>query len=325
MTDAHRLRFGIQAGPTDLPYSARCELWQTAERLGYDWASVSDHLSRLAVFGAHDTDPWLEAWTQLAALAQATSRIRVGTLVSCVGYRHPAVLAKMAATLDVISGGRLELGLGAGYAEAEYRMYGLPFPSAAVRLAQLDEALQVCKLLWTHERSDFLGEHFRLDGAVCEPKPLQRPHPPIWVGGMGEQKTLRIVAEHADGWNAFPLPVDQLAHKLSVLADHCQKIGRDVGTIGKQLVVSAIVRPTSAGARAELPTFAEERQVPPERAAQMAIVGSPEDVAAQLRPYAALGFGMFVLMERNPVDHETVQLFIQQVAPLLTQQAYTRW
>jgi F420-dependent oxidoreductase-like protein len=317
MTAARRLRFGIQAGPTDLPFSARCELWQAAERLGYDWASVSDHLAQLPVFGAHDTDPWLEAWTQLAALAQATRRIRIGTLVSSVGYRDPAVLAKMAATLDVISAGRLDFGLGAGYAEAEYRMYGLPFPRPAQRLTQLDEALHICKLLWTQERSDFRGEHFTLHGAVCEPKPLQRPHPPIWVGGMGEKKTLRIVAEHADGWNAFPLPIDQLSHKLTVLREHCQVVGRDFGTIQKQLVISAIVREDSAAAQAEVARFAEERHLPPDRAAQMVMLGSPEEVAARLRPYAELGFDTFVLMERNPVDYPTVDLFIQQVAPRL--------
>jgi F420-dependent oxidoreductase-like protein len=317
MTDARRLRFGIQAGPTDLAYATRCELWQAAEGMGYEWASVSDHLSQLAVFGARDSDPWLEAWTQLAALAQATSRIRIGTLVSSVGYRNPAVLAKMAATLDVISGGRLEFGLGAGYAEAEYRMYGLPFPSAAERLAQLDEGLRICKLLWTQERSDFGGEYFILEGDVCEPKPLQRPHPPMWVGGMGEKKTLRIVAEHADGWNAFPAPVDQLAHKLSVLAEHCRTVGRDPASIRKQLVISAIVRPALDEARAEAARFAEERHIPPERAAHMAMLGTPEDVAAQLQPYVQLGFDMFILMERNPVDYATLELFIQQVAPLL--------
>lgn len=311
------MRFGIQAGPTDLPFAARCELWQAAERLGYDWASVSDHLAQLAVFGGRDTDPWLEAWTQLAALAQATTRLRIGTLVSSVGYRNPGILAKIAATLDVISRGRLEFGLGAGYAEAEYRMFGLPFPSTAERLAQLDEALRVCKLLWTQERSDFRGVHFTLDGAVCEPKPLQRPHPPVWVGGMGEKKTLRIVAEHADGWNAFPAPVDQLAHKLDVLREHCQAVGRDFDSIRKQLVISAIVRPTAEEARAEAQKFAEERRIPPDRAAQMAMLGSPEEVAAQLEPYVSLGFDMIVLMERNPVDYPTLELFIQQVAPVL--------
>jgi F420-dependent oxidoreductase-like protein len=311
------LRFGIQAGPTDLPFGVRCELWQAAERLGYDWASLGDHLAQVPVFGASDTEPWLEAWTQLAALAQATSRIRVGTLVSSVGYRHPAVLAKMAATLDVISGGRLEFGIGAGYVEMEYRQFGLPFPAAGERLAQLDEALQLTKLLWTQERSDFSGQHFSLVHAVCEPKPVQKPHPPIWVGGGGEQKTLRIVAEHADGWNSFPMPIEQVQHKLDVPRGHCEAIGRDYGTIRKQLVIGAIVRSDSVAAAAEVARFADERNVPPDRAAQMVISGSPDDVASRVKPYLALGFDMVVLMERNPPDYETLELFMREVAPRL--------
>src|SRR5439155_5048566 len=128
--------------------------------------SVSAHFIPNPVFGARHSDPWHEAWTPLAALAEATDRIRIGVLVTSVGYRHPALLAKMAATLDVICGGRLEFGLGAGYLEAEYRMYGVPFPPASVRIAQLDEALRVCKLLWTEPRSSFAGHHFTLTDAV---------------------------------------------------------------------------------------------------------------------------------------------------------------
>src|SRR4051794_20814416 len=170
MTTPRPLRFGIQAGPTDIAYAERRDYWQEAERLGYDWASVGDHFMPNPIFGAQPTDPWNEAWTSLAALAEATTRIRVGVLVTSVGYRHPAVLAKMAATLDVISGGRLEFGIGAGYQEAEYHMYGLSFPSASIRIAQLDEALRVCKLLWTRDRANFTGEHFTLADAVCAPK-----------------------------------------------------------------------------------------------------------------------------------------------------------
>jgi F420-dependent oxidoreductase-like protein len=317
MTATRPLRFGVQAGPTDTPYAARRDYWREAERLGYDWASVSDHFIANPVFGARDTDPWHEAWMTLAALAEATTRIRVGVLVTSVGYRHPAVLAKMAATLDVICGGRLEFGLGAGYLEAEYRMYGLPFPPAPVRLAQLDEALHVCKLLWTQERADFVGEHFALADAVCEPKPVQRPHPPIWIGGMGEQKTLRVVAEHADGWNAFPLPVPQLQHKLDVLRRHCAEMGRDYGAIRKQLGCNVIVRTDPAQVEEELARFAGERQAPLERARQMAIAGTPEEVAARFTPYLDLGFDMFLMLERTPLDHETLRLFIQDVAPRL--------
>jgi F420-dependent oxidoreductase-like protein len=278
---------------------------------------VSDHFVAVPVFGARDTDPWNEAWTTLAALAEATSRIRVGVLVTSVGYRHPAVLAKMATTLDVLSGGRLEFGIGAGYHEAEYRMYGLPFPPDSVRLAQLDEALRVCKLLWTEERADFAGEYFTLAGAVCEPKPAQRPHSPIWLGGMGERKTLRLVAEHADGWNAFPVPIPQLQHKLDVLRGHCDAVGRDYAAIRKQVGHNVIVRADPAQVEEELARFAGERQVPPERARQMAVAGTPEEVAARLAPYLGLGFDMFLLLERTPLDYETLRLFMQEVAPRL--------
>ncbi|WP_025745916.1 LLM class F420-dependent oxidoreductase [Kallotenue papyrolyticum] len=317
MTPPHPLRFGIQAGPVDIPYTARRTYWQEAEHLGYDWASVGDHFMPNPIFGARDTDPWSEAWTTLAALAEATTRIRIGVLVTSVGFRHPALLAKMAATLDVISGGRLEFGIGAGYLEAEYRMYGLPFPPAAVRLAQLDEAIRVCKRLWTQAHADFAGKQFALVDAVCEPKPVQRPHPPIWVGGGGEQKTLRIVAEHADGWNAFPAPIEQLQHKLDVLRGHCDAVGRDYGAIRKQLVCTVIVRADAAQVAVELARFAAERRAPPDRARQMAIAGTPAQVTAALTPYISLGFDMFLLMERAPLDDETLHLFMHEVAPRL--------
>ena len=317
MTATRPLRFGVQAGATDVPYTVRRAYWQEAEHLGYDWASVGDHFMTNPVFGARETDPWNEAWTTLAALAEATSHIRIGVLVTSVGYRHPAVLAKMAATLDVISGGRLEFGLGAGYLEAEYRMYGLPFPPAPMRLAQLDEALRVCKLLWTQERADFAGQYFTLTSAICAPKPLQRPYPPIWIGGGGEQKTLRIVAEHADGWNAFPLPVLQLQHKLDVLRGHCQTVGRDDTAIRKQLVCNVITRSDPAQVEAELARFAAERHLPPERARPMVIAGTPEEVALALTPYLGIGFDMFLLLERTPLDHETLRLFMADVAPRL--------
>ncbi len=311
------LRFGVHAGPSDVPYATRREYWCEAERLGYDWASVGDHFIANPVFGARDTDPWNEAWTSLAALAEATSRIHIGVMVTSVGYRHPPVLAKMAATVDVISEGRLEFGIGAGYLETEYRMYGLPFPPAAVRLEQLDEAIQVCKSLWTKERSDFVGKHYTLTGAVCEPKPVQKPHPPIWVGGMGEKKTLRIVAEHADGWNAFPLPIPQMREKLDVLRDHCAAVGRDFDSISKQLGIRAIVRKEPNEVEAELARFAEQSQLPLERGRQMAMAGTPEEVAESLLPYVDVGFDWFVLMERIPLDYDTLQLFMREVVPRL--------
>ena len=317
MPASRPLRFGVHAGPRDVPYAERRAYWCEAERLGYDWASVSDHFIANPVFGARETDPWNEGWTMLAALAEGTSHIHVGILVTSVGYRHPAVLAKMAATVDVISNGRLEFGIGAGYLEAEYRMYGLPFPPAPVRIAQLNEAIQVCELLWTKQRSDFRGEHFSLTGAVCEPKPVQRPHPPIWVGGMGEKKTLRVVAERADGWSAFPLPVPRLQDKLNVLRDHCAAVGRDFETIAKQLGFRVIVRDDPAQAEEEVARFARESQLPLEQAQRMTMAGSPDEIAQRLAPYVDLGFDTFLLMEQVPLDYETLRLFIQRVAPRL--------
>jgi alkanesulfonate monooxygenase SsuD/methylene tetrahydromethanopterin reductase-like flavin-dependent oxidoreductase (luciferase family) len=162
-----------------------------------------------------------------------------------------------------------------------------------------------------------LDAPFRRQGVACEPKPLQQPYPPIWIGGMGEQKTLRVVAAHADGWNAFPLPVAQLQHKFNVLHSHCTAVGRDYDAIRKQIVCTAIVRTTSAQVEEELPRFATERQLPVEQVRRMAVAGTPEQVAVQLAPYLGIGFDMFLVMERAPLDHETLQLFIQEVAPRL--------
>jgi alkanesulfonate monooxygenase SsuD/methylene tetrahydromethanopterin reductase-like flavin-dependent oxidoreductase (luciferase family) len=186
-----------------------------------------------------------------------------------------------------------------------------------VRIAQLDEALRICKLLWTQEHANFAGEHFTLNNAVCAPKPVQQPYPPIWIGGGGEQKTLRVVAEHADGWNAFPMPVEQLQHKLDVLRGHCEAVGRDYTAIRKQLVCTPIVRSNPAQVEQELARFAGERRTPLEKARYMAIAGTPEDVARALTPYLGIGFDMFLLMERTPLDRESLRLFIQEVAPRL--------
>jgi alkanesulfonate monooxygenase SsuD/methylene tetrahydromethanopterin reductase-like flavin-dependent oxidoreductase (luciferase family) len=186
-----------------------------------------------------------------------------------------------------------------------------------VRIAQMDEAIRVCKLLWTQERGDFAGKYFTLTDAVCAPKPIQEPHPPIWVGGGGERRTLRVVAEHANGWSAYPAPIPQLQHKLGVLRDHCAAVGRDYKAIRKQLGCIPIVRADRAQVEAEVARFAEERRVPVDQARQMAIAGTPEEVAGALGPYVEIGFEMLVALERVPHDYETLQLFIKEVAPRL--------
>ena len=182
------IRFGIQTPQEGCTYEALATHWREADALGFDSIWIDDHFYPVVRPRA---EAQMEAWTLLAALARETTRIRIGILVGCNSYRSPAVVAKMAATVDVLSGGRLIHGMGAGWFESEYRGYGFEFPSVGRRLAQLDEALTVQKLLWSEEEASFGGRFYRLENAVCNPKPVQRPHPPILIGGGGEKTLLR--------------------------------------------------------------------------------------------------------------------------------------
>jgi F420-dependent oxidoreductase-like protein len=206
---------------------------RAGERLGYDFVSVDDHLQRGAGGRA------FESLTTLTALAAKTERVRLHTTVLCAMYRPPALLAKMAAVIDVISGGRLELGIGAGWKEEEARAYGLPWDGTKGRLDRLEEACQVLLAMWTQSPASFTGKYYSLVDAACDPHPVQRPHPPLWIGGGGEKRTLRIAAEYADGVNfAGPGtaggptdPLEYFIHKREVLYGHCRDVGRDPAEI----------------------------------------------------------------------------------------------
>jgi len=220
-------------------------VWELEHHLGLDWASVFDHF--LPIFSDPE-GPCFDGQTLLAAMAAHTSRILGGVIVTGVTYRHPAVLANMAVTIDHVSGGRLELGMGAAWYELEHEQYGISFPPIGVRAEMLWEAALICKSMWTKKRTTFEGKHYRLKDALCEPKPVQSPSIPLWVGGMGERRTLRVVAEVADGWNTFLMPEEEYRHKLEVLAGHCKDFGRDPGDIRKQLGISVILGETEAEA-----------------------------------------------------------------------------
>ncbi len=227
-------RFGIQIPQQNTTWPEILALWQEVDTLGYDTAWVFDHF--LPIF-SDPTGPCLDGWTALAALAIASKNVRIGTMVTGNTYRHPAVLAKMATTVDIISGGRLIFGIGAGWFELEHQQYGIPFHTLGTRLRRLDEALEAINLLWTGERANFNGRHFQLRDASFNPKPLQRPHPPILVGATGENVALRIVAKHADMWNTFGTP-EIFRHKIARLDAHCRDLGRDPATIEKSVLVS---------------------------------------------------------------------------------------
>jgi len=301
------IRFSVQTPVESTTYAALARHWQRAEELGYDGAWLDDHFYGVATPPSDDS---LECWTLMAALARETSRLRFGTLVICNNYRHPPLLAKMASTLDHIGGGRLEFGIGAGWYEHEYKAYGYDFPPIGTRLAQLEEALQIVKLMWTEERASFHGRHYRVERAWCNPKPVQQPHPPIMIGGGGEKVLLRLVAQYADRWN-FGGSLDDFRHKLAVLDRHCAAVGRDPATIERSWFGNIIIEPDAARLAERLAKRAARGHG--DAYGLNAIVGTPEQIVARLRDYIALGVTHFIGMFGRVERLGATELFAREV------------
>lgn len=227
------LRFGLKVSQQGQRIEVLRHGWLVADEAGFDHLWPFDHLVALH---APPTTPIFDGWTLLGAIAASTRRIRMGLNVSGNLYRHPALLAKIAVTVDHLSGGRLEVGLGASWNEAEFAMFGLPFPGATDRIRMLDESCQVLKLLWSEERATFAGSVYRLTDAISAPKPIQRPRPPLWIGGKGPKRTLRVAASHADIWHSDVWHADIAAAQASwdlagVLDEHCANVGRDPAAV----------------------------------------------------------------------------------------------
>ena len=271
--------------PPDRLFDRVAEQARAAEAAGFSLVTVMDHLYQIGGIGPVE-DPMLEGWSTLTALARETKRVRLGTLVTGVTYRNPAMLAKMATTLDVISGGRAIFGLGAAWNDVEHRGYGIDFPPIRERMDRLDEALTIAHAMFTEERPSFEGAHYRIDQALNSPRPIQPGGPRIMVGGGGEQRTLKIAAKHADMTHWFPLGFDVLRHKTEVLAGHCEAIGRDPSTIERTMASPVVV----AGSDDEARAFLE--RVPPERRPYV-VVGRPDQVVDTLRTYLDAGFTGF--------------------------------
>jgi F420-dependent oxidoreductase-like protein len=247
--------------------------------------SVMDHLYQIGGIGG-PTEPMLEAWSVLAALSRETKSVRLGTLVTGVTYRNPAFLAKQVTTLDVLSGGRAILGIGAAWNEEEHQGYGYAFPPIKERMDRLEEALTIATAMFREERPSFQGTYSSIDQALNEPKPIQPGGPPILVGGGGEQRTLKIAARFATMTHWFAMGLPGLQHKTEVLARHCEAIGRDPGEIERTVGGPVIVVADDAEAQAIL------ERIPPERRPYLA-AGTPEQVADKLRPYLDAGFTGF--------------------------------
>ena len=259
--------------------------------------------------------PSFEAWTTATALAAVTERVRLGHLVLANGFRHPALLAKMATTLDHVSGGRLDLGIGSGSWAPEFTQFGLDFPNEAARAARLGEALQVLRLLFSEEAPSFDGRYYRLREAPSLPRPVQRPHPPIHVGGAGEKRTLPLVARHADVWNCPTYALAELPRKLDVLRDECRRIGRDPETlrVTEEAVLALVAGPDQVE---EARALAEHRFGGPGWGfAAGGYCGTPDAVVARIRERTRLGVRGFVFFLHDRGEPRTLGLLAEEVLP----------
>jgi F420-dependent oxidoreductase-like protein len=228
----------VRFAPPDRPEQIAQQLAAVAkatEDAGVASLSLMDHYFQIATAGPAE-DSMLEGYTSLGFVAAHTERVRLGLLVTGVMYRHPGLLAKIVTTVDVLSGGRAELGIGAAWYEREHLGLGVPFPPLAERFERLEETLQICLQMWSAENGPYDGKHYRLAETLCSPQPISRPHPRILIGGSGERKTLRFVATYGDACNLFAPSTDVVAHKLDVLRRHCDDVGRDYDEIAKTIL-----------------------------------------------------------------------------------------
>ena len=309
---SHPIRFGVQTAPQQISWAELRETWQEVEKLGFDTLWVNDHL--LPSVGPSDA-PNLEGWTVLSAIAALTTRVRIGVMVTSNTFRHPVVLAKMATTVDHISGGRLILGIGSGYFAQEHQVYGIPLHTPSRRARQLEEALQVIRKLWTEENVSFTGTYYQLANAPFAPKPLQKPHPPIMIAGTGEKLILPLVAKYADMWNAGGLGIEALARKVAILEEHCARIGRDASDIEKTYLTPLYLRSNPSEVERLLTQIPQVQTLSIEQMRAMILAGDVAAVQRQVQAYLDVGITHIIIALRRPgfYDREGLRLFAREV------------
>lgn len=279
------------------------------ERLGFDSLWLNDHVYGVPMPGI----PILEAWTTLSAVGAITERAGLGLLVSPPGFRNPALHAKMAATLDHITGGRVIMGLGTGWFQQEFEGYGLPFPGVKERLEQLEEAIVIMKAMWAGETPTHAGKHFRTESAICEPRPA---HPiPVLIGGGGEKVLLRLAARHADIWNNLAANQDALARKIEVLRRHCDEVGRDFATLTVSEQTLVVIGEDEADGRAKMEKAKKLYGGHMGDIESSGIWGSPEQVVDRIRTHVDLGVSLFVIEFFGKDVREPARLFAEKVFP----------
>jgi F420-dependent oxidoreductase-like protein len=279
------------------------------EHLGYNSVWLDDHLM-------YRNTSILECWTTLSALASVTHKIRLGTMVTSNGFRNPALLAKMAATVDVISNGRLEFGIGSGAQKEEHIAYGFKFPNPPARINRMQETIEILKKMWTQEKTSYDGKNYRIINAVCEPKPLQKPYPPITVGGSGEKYTLNVTAKYANRFDfGFLQDIEQFKHKLEVLENHCKRVGRDYTEIekscwpGGQILLEETPEKIDHVVQRFMP-----KNLSREDFEKCSLVGSPEECVGKIKSFRDLGVTNFMLFFGDLPDLCSLRLFAETVA-----------
>ncbi len=303
---------GVHIGQQNLTMDEMRALWTRCDQAGVDWISVWDHLYEAPPAGG--TAPHFEAVATLAALACDTTNARIGCLVFCTQYRSPGVLAKVATTLDHLSDGRFELGLGAGWHDQEAKAYGIDFPSVGKRLSALEESTQIIKSMLSNERTTFSGDYFSVEDASCLPPPVNA-YLPIWIGGVGEKRTLRMAARYADGWNAAYITPEEFKRLSGVLDEWCEKEGRDPNEIERGVNLQFLMGTNDADSAREMEQFRATWGPMADRLAGGLLVGSPAQATERILEYRDAGADMVNVAFRAPLVPEAVEAYLTEVIP----------
>jgi F420-dependent oxidoreductase-like protein len=288
-------------------YETMTRVAQEAEALGFDSIWLFDHFHTVPTPTQEVT---FECWTSTAALARDTQRVHIGQMVTCNGYRNPALLAKMASTVDTLSHGRLDFGIGAGWHEHEYLAYGYDYPDAPERLRHLREAVQVILAMWTQDEAVFEGKYYHVRGAINQPKGVQKPHIPLLIGGGGEQVTLKLVAQYGDACNVGHLDVEGIEHKFSILKKHCDEVGRDYNSIRRTVMFNCAIAETDEEAMAKSKPF--QRNIPSGRIREQALVGTPDVIRKRLEEIEQAGAQEIILYMPDSAQLEAVRMFARE-------------
>jgi len=311
------VKFGVQLWQEEFNLSGLKRAWREVEDMGYDSAWLYDHFYPMSTRTSRNI---LEPWTLLPSLADETSRLRLGVLVTCNSYRSPSVLAKIAASVDVMSEGRLEFGIGAGWYEDEYVAYGISFPDVKTRMEQLAESVEIIKRIWTQEKASFQGKYYAMRELISYPKPVQKPHPPIWIGGK-DKRLLEIAARHADYVNFANCSLEEYRKKLDVLRRQCLRVGRNIEDIGKTWHGVLIIVDKEGNLRKEARRVKESSvskeitRIELDEYLNKMIAGTPEQCIEKIQKYVDLGVTYFIPHFPFAKDLKAPHIFMDKVAP----------